>query len=143
MLRFKYKNEKRKAYEMAYIIYMMAGSYYGSCRFMNPETEKRFYLYYQEMSPSAQINAESDADRNFRDAFTKELEQIQESDSRVTFREFGHYLMLEFTTAADRIQFLINEKGSYTFRRMTPDKQVLRDWNLKKVIMKDRRQVRA
>lgn len=138
MLKFKYKNEKRDAYEMAYIIYMMAGSYYKTCNFANPETEKRLYLYYQEMRPASQISAESSVDRVFQKAFCHNLEQMQKASCTAACRECGRFVMLEFQTPAGKIQYLINKKGVYTFRCLDVDGQVTRNWDLTRVIPKDK-----
>jgi hypothetical protein len=67
----------KQQYEIAYVLYMIIGSYFEKCYCRSVVMEERLYLYYQEMSQTKQTSLERKIIYYFERNFKKLKEQIE------------------------------------------------------------------
>ena len=105
--------EKRKTTqeEMAYIVYMIVGSYFNKAKCKNSKIADRLYLYYAEMRESAQEKKEKKIItqvENVLKAYKKVLSTMT-SEVMIHFRQDMY--VLDFITGFERIHAEVDPKG--------------------------------
>lgn len=106
--------EKRKTVqeEMAYVVYMIVGSYFNKVFCKNQAMADRLYLYYAEMKGSTQEAKEKKVITQAEHTF-KDYENILEAmncEVAVRFRD-GRYV-LDFVTGFENVHAEVNHKGN-------------------------------
>ena len=117
MLSIKVKNARQQQYELAYVIYMIVGSYFKECDFAGPVKE-RCYLYYQEMKADKQVRLENDIDRDFQILAGDILDELQEMKCSLTLSYDGIRLGLHFETGFEEFHYSILPNGEFKSYRM-------------------------
>lgn len=106
--------EKRKTVqeEMAYIVYMIVGSYFNKAICKNWAMATRLYLYYAEMKEATQEANEqkviAQAEHTFK-GYEKNLEGMN-CEVMLAFKE-GRYV-LDFVTGFEHIHAEVDRKGN-------------------------------
>ena len=101
------KNAKQMA--VAYIIYMMGGTYFKTCKAKNKLKERNLFMYYKGLSVKNQLRLERQADRALSLV-------LSESDLKceVFFKE-GKELEVKFDTGLTTLSAFVKEDGTYYF----------------------------
>lgn len=106
--------EKRRTVqeEMAYIVYMIVGSYFNKAICKNWAMATRLYLYYAEMKEAAQEANEqkviAQAEHTFK-CYEKNLEGMN-CEVMLAFKE-GRYV-LDFVTRFEHVHAEVDRKGN-------------------------------
>ena len=101
--------------QMMYIIYMIVGSYFQSCKCANQVRETNLFLYYQDMRQGDQISKESKVEREFVHGFHGYLETFAELAAEVHF-EFGEKeSKVFFETGLEEIVATVRADGTFSF----------------------------
>ena len=98
---------------MAYIVYMIVGSYFNKAVCKNQMMENRLYLYYTEMREATQ-EAKEQKGITQAEHILKTCEKVLEGmncEVVITFRE-GKYV-LDFITGFEHVHAEVNRKGDY------------------------------
>ncbi len=108
-MKIRIKNARRNQYETLYIIYMMAGSYFGKCVFPG-NMEIRLKMYYMEMNEGDQVKTESNVEKQFRKA-VRNADQLcgLMAEFRVKFSDDMAYAYFE--TGFCDVMFAVSLKG--------------------------------
>ena len=106
--------EKRKTVqeEMAYIVYMIVGSYFNKAVCINHGTASRLYLYYMEMKENSQISKEQKIIMQSENVL-KEYKSIlcdMNCEVYISFKE--NKFVLDFITGFERIHAEVDKKGN-------------------------------
>ena len=105
-----------KQYATAYIVYMMAGSYF------QPERQngrfKNLYLHYAEMPQKEQYECESRVICSLENLDQDFLQEISKLRCKISCKSQGGVLLMEFHTGGfEGLSFSIQENGSF---RLSP-----------------------
>ena len=106
--------EKRKTTqeEMAYIVYMIIGSYFNKAKCKNSKIADRLYLYYAEMRESVQEKKEKKIITQVESVLKayKNVLSTMNSEVMIHFRQ-GMYV-LDLMTGFERIHAEVNQNGN-------------------------------
>lgn len=111
---YKFVEKKNVAQEeMAYIIYMIVGSYFNKVRCRNAFAEKRLYLYYMEMKNQAQEAKEKKVIREAEKVLGDFEEVLGEMNCEVFFGTAEDELTIDFVTGFEQVHVVVDKKGNY------------------------------
>ena len=99
---------------VAYIIYMMVGSYFSKCSAASRTKENNLFMYYKSFSCKKQCGYEREVDADFRKQFAKILSTLRKMHCVVYFQE-EQILRVLFWTGFETIEAFVDEEGSYWF----------------------------
>ena len=106
--------EKRKTIqeEIAYIVYMIVGSYFNKTLCCNQLVVDRLYLYYMEMKQAAQEKKENKiialADKILKDY--DNILRVMNCEVMIEFKNNKYFL--EFITGFERVHAEVDSKGN-------------------------------
>ena len=101
--------------QMMYIIYMIVGSYFSSCKCSNHVRETNLFLYYQDMRQGDQISKESKVEREFVHNYHGYLDTFADLACEVHF-EFGEKeSKVVFETGLEEVSATVRADGTFTF----------------------------
>ena len=99
---------------MAYIVYMMGGSYFNSSKM--DDRFKNLYLHYAEMPQKRQYECESRVISSIERMGWNFLKKISELRCEITCRACGDELLMEFCTGGfEGLRCIIYQNGSFQF----------------------------
>ena len=122
MMNFKFKDPMTNQYQLEYAVYMMLSSYFGKARCLSKITEKKLYLYYQELNERKQYELEDEIIEFIENTLlrTIDIPDIDKMDVDVRFvpNEEGNILVFEGRTTV--LNLSIRKKGGkikFTFSK--------------------------
>ena len=99
----------------AYIIYMMLGSYFKSCKAQSTLKVNSLYVHYTEMRVNTQLSAERRIERDFTEQFAEYLPLFEDSICEVSVYDSGDNLCLRFDTGFEKLIAVVDREGQYEF----------------------------
>jgi len=99
----------------AYIVYMMIGSYFKSCKAQSILKVNSLYVHYTEMRANTQLSTERRVERDFTEQFAEYLPLFENSLSEVSIYESDDNLCLCFDTGFEKLIAMVDREGQYEF----------------------------
>ena len=99
----------------AYIVYMMLGSYFKSCKAQSALKVNSLYVHYTEMRVNTQLSTERRIERDFTEQFAEFLPLFENSLCEVSIYDSGDNLCLRFDTGFEKLIAMVDREGQYEF----------------------------
>ena len=99
----------------AYIVYMMLGSYFKSCKAQSALKVNSLYVHYTEMRVNTQLSAERRVERDFTEQFAEYLPLFEDSVCEVSIYDSGDNLCIRFDTGFEKLIAVVDREGQYEF----------------------------
>ena len=99
----------------AYIVYMMVGSFFKSCKLQSPIRMNSLRVHYAEMRVNSQLSVERRVEKDFEERFASYLDLFAESQCLVSIRDSGDVICLTFDTGFEQLKATIDREGQYDF----------------------------
>ena len=99
----------------AYIVYMMVGSFFKSCRLQSPIRMNSLRVHYAEMRVNSQLSVERRIERDFEEKYASFLDLFEESQCMVLFEEKGDQICVTFDTGFERLDVMVDKDGQVDF----------------------------
>lgn len=107
------EKETHEQQEMAYILYMIIGSYFHSCTCKSIQYEKTLFLYYKEMGFGKQERMESEIIKKTESLLSDIKETFACMKAEVDIKCSNEILVLTFYTGFENVVATVDKKGKY------------------------------
>ncbi|MBQ9065381.1 MAG: hypothetical protein IJ123_08045 [Blautia sp.] len=99
----------------AYIIYMMIGSYFKSCKPLSKIRINSLFVHYADMRVNSQFSVERRVEWEFTEHFSDYIPLFNESICEAGIREDKDKLYIDFNTGLEKLTAAIDAEGKYEF----------------------------
>lgn len=107
-------NYNKKAAEMAYILYMIIGSYFHKCICRTDRVENSVLRCYSKMPADKQMEKEQQVIRRFENMMEYNLSQIENMNCEAFInRHRNGEFSLKFRTSFEQLEVFVDQEGNY------------------------------